>query len=215
MRDHFDENTPPHKLVELMLFYSVPRKDTNDLAHELLNHFGSLSAILSATPEQLKEVPGIGDNTVCLIKLITTVNKIASLQAEKKTVNVTQSFEKAYELLSKQYFAVEYEMFSVACFKSNGEMISWEILGKGDVTQVNISLRKLMEIVIKTNAAAVIIAHNHPNGTALPSEDDVHMTQTIRDALTNIGVGLLDHVVFANDDYVSMRQTKKYEYLFL
>ena len=215
LHDGFDLETPPHKLLEMLLYYSLPQGDTNELAHNLLNRFGSLNGVLSASPEELMKVKGIGEHTACFLKFIVDFNKVVSFQAKKKTVNISKSFEDAYELLSVQYLALDYEMFSVVTFKSNGQMIEWEVMEKGESTHVNVSMRSLLEIALRKDVASMMIAHNHPSGLAFPSAEDVALTKKVCDALANVGVGLMDHVIFSDDDYVSMRQSKGYRHLFV
>ena len=214
LRNGFDIDTPPHKMVEMLLFYSTPRKDTNDMAHELFNRFGTLSALLSATPEQITSVKGIGNNTVCLLEFIKMFNKIAYFEQKKKVLKVDKTFDDFYEFLSVQYFALNREEFSMATFKGNGKLINWQVLQVGTLTEVNVSLRNIIEIALKEQASSVIIAHNHPGGDALPSPEDVLMTKNISKGLGNIGVGLLDHVIFCDDDYISMRQSRAYREYF-
>lgn len=209
----FNEKTPPHKVLEMLLFYSIPRKDTNDMAHELLNQFGSIEKVLEASDEELKRIDGIGDNTVALFKLLLHITR--TYRSKKKLEeSKLRTMDDIYDFLSAKFTGLTKEVFAVATFNNRGEMISFDIIKEGDVSSVGVSTREVLEIVIKRNATGVIISHNHPGGTAVPSVDDLKLTKTLFTALSHINVTLLDHIIVADNDYVSMRQTASLRYLF-
>lgn len=213
LQNGFDMNTPPHKIIEMLLFYSIPRKDTNEFAHELLNRFGSVSGILDAPVEELVKVPGISTNTAALIKLIIPIARIYLTETNSKDKRFLRE-DDVCEYLMNRYFGYKNEVFSVVSFSGNGRMLGFDILASGNVNEVHASARKVIETVINRNAVCAIIAHNHPNGTALPSDEDVAVTENIKSALDHINVKLLDHIIIAGDDYVSMRQSQAYRYIF-
>lgn len=209
----FSDNTPVHKVLEMLLFYSIPRKDTNDIAHELINHFGSLENVLEASEQELRKIEGIGDNTVAFFKLLLYITR--NYRSKKKlSEGKLKTIDDIYEFLYAKYIGLTKEVFGVGTFNSRGEFIGFDFIKEGDVSSVGISVRELMEIVLKRNATAVIIAHNHPGGTAVPSKDDIVLTEKIFSALSNINVDLLDHIIVVEDDYVSFRQTANLRYLF-
>ena len=209
----FIDATPNHKLIEMLLFYSIPRKDTNELAHTLINRFGSLSALLEADPKELLKVEGVGENTASLIKLIMPIAR--AYQNEKGTDNVKfNNMDELCGFLMKKYFGFTKEVFSLISFDSRGKLIGFDILNSGDITSVAISTRNVIETVLKRNAVCVILAHNHPDGNALPSTDDITSTERINSALKTINVRLMDHIILATDDYVSLAQSDYYRYLF-
>ena len=207
------EGTPLHKIVEALLFYSIPRKDTNEIAHKLVKKFGSLSSMLDADISELKEVDGVGDNTAALFKLIVASAKIYYTEKGQSSDRFNDMSE-IYEFLKLKYLDCNKEMFSVMCFDSKGALISFDFLSSGDVAAVGISSRMIIERVIKNNAVCVILAHNHPGGNALPSIDDINTTQLIANALKSINVRLLDHIIICSDDYVSLAQSAQYCHIF-
>lgn len=213
LKNGFNESTPPHKVIEMLLFYSIPRKDTNDLAHLLVNRFGSISGILDAPVEQLTEIKGISLNTAVLIKLIISVARIYHSEKSKNSGGYT-NFDDVCKYIVSRYFGYTKEMFSVTSFSGNGRILGFDILGEGNVSEVNVSTREIIETVLKRQAVCAIIAHNHPNGTAVPSDEDIAITKNIQIALSHINVKLLDHIVICGDDYVSMSQSRLYKKIF-
>lgn len=213
LENGFNETTPPHKIIEMLLFYSIPRKDTNETAHELLNRFGSVSGILDASVEQLTEVPGVNINTAALIKLIIPIARI--YKSDKSTAaEKFESIDGLCDYLMNKYFGYDREVFTVLSLTAGGKLIGCDVLSEGNISEVNISTREVIETVLKRRAACAVIAHNHPDGVALPSREDIDVTETVKNALSHINVKLLDHIVIAGDDYVSMAQSKCFKYIF-
>lgn len=213
LENGFNETTPPHKIIEMLLFYSIPRKDTNETAHELLNRFGSVSGILDASVEQLTEVAGVNINTAALIKLIIPIARI--YKSDKSTAaEKFESIDGLCDYLMNKYFGYDREVFTVLSLTAGGKLIGCDVLSEGNISEVNISTREVIETVLKRRAACAVIAHNHPDGVALPSREDIDVTETVKNALSHINVKLLDHIVIAGDDYVSMAQSKCFKYIF-
>ncbi|MGN0493169.1 MAG: RadC family protein [Acutalibacteraceae bacterium] len=213
LKNGFDESTPPHKIMEMLLFYSIPRKDTNEIAHELLNRFGSISGILDAPANQLTEIKGVSLNTVALLKLVISVARIYRTEKSEKQGRFNNLDEVCDYILSR-YFGYTNEVFSVISFSGNGRILGFDILGEGNVSEVNVSTREIIETALNRQAVSVIIAHNHPSGTAVPSEEDIAVTKNIQSALSHINVKLLDHIVICGDDYVSMAQSRLFRKIF-
>lgn len=209
----FNDDTPPHKIIEMLLFYSIPRKDTNEIAHSLVNEFGSVAGILDATPEELMKVAGVSYNTAALIKLTMTVARHYRLekQQSKKQFN---DMNEIYDLLVSKHFTFQNEVLMLTTINGKGEIIAMDRLGEGDVASVNISARNVIECILKRKAIYAVLSHNHPNGNALPSGADIAVTEDIHDTLEKIGVKLVDHIIIADDDYVSMAQTERFAYIF-
>lgn len=207
------EGVPLHKIIEALLFYSIPRKDTNEIAHLLVERFGTLSDILEASPSELKDVPGVGDNTAALFKLIIASAKRYYSEKTSKREKFN-SMSEIYEYLKVKYLDCTKEMFGVMTFDSGGQFINFEFLGSGDVAAVGISSRMVIEKVINNKASSVILVHNHPGGNALPSNDDINSTKMIANALRSINVYLLDHLILCGDDYVSLSQSRDYKHIF-
>ena len=203
LSDGMGEHFADHQLLELLLYYSIPRKDTNELAHTLLNRFGSIKGILNAPVEEL---------TAVLLHLILPLyRRYAKDDQSGKTVF---SLEDICRFIMDKYCGITRETFALTSFDATGRIIGFDILNTGDVSSVGISSRAVLETAIKRHAVAVTLSHNHPTGFALPSKEDLEATSRIDTALSHIGVALLDHIIVAGNDCVSLAQSKGYDELF-
>ncbi|MBO5726564.1 MAG: RadC family protein [Clostridia bacterium] len=211
--DGFPKGTPDHEMLELLLFYSIPRKDTNDIAHELISTFGSLAGVLKASADELMQVKGITKNSAVLIKSILELSHRYN-DIVKSKASIFASTEEIGTYLLGQYAGVTDEVMTVLSVNGNGEMFSFDEVMRGDISRVGLSTRKIIEIVLRTKATSVILAHNHPSGIALPSEGDLTATVTVKNALEHIGVNLLDHFIVVEGDFVSLAISEKFKDLF-
>lgn len=208
-----DHETPEHKVLEMLLFYCIPRKNTNEMAHELINRFGSFSAVLDASPRELMEVKGIGERAAMFLKLIMPVARYYGADKQKSIVEYSNMDHLCRDICD-MYFGYTNEVFSVISLNNKGQRLGFDIICEGDVSLVGVSVRDVIEIILKRKATSVVIAHNHPSGLATPSASDIETTEMISNALSGINVKLLDHIIIVPDDYVSLRQSAQFEYLF-
>lgn len=211
----FSDATPPHKILEMLLFYSIPRKDTNKIAHALLNRFGSISGVVNATPTELMSVDGIGENSIALIKLLIPVFRHYKSSSVEKG-NAPASMNSICDYIMAKYIGFTKEIFAVTSFNAKGEIVGFDTLNSGDVAYVGLSTRNFVEKVLERKATSVVISHNHPTGTALPSPSDVQTTKRIAALLATLGITLLDHIIVSNEDNdcISMAQTPEYHSIF-
>lgn len=192
-----------HEALELLLYYAIPRRDMNPTAHALMDRYGSLSAVLSAPVEDLQKVAGIGENAAVLLKLVPQLYRKARM-ADTEQETVLNSSERAGTYLLERFADERNEVIYQLCLDRKGKLLACKRLGEGGVTNAELNLRKVMENAILTSASAVILAHNHPSGIALPSKDDYATTDRVKKALQTIGVELADHIIVADGDFVSM-----------
>lgn len=213
IRNGFDEHTPPHKILEFLLFYCINRKDTNPLAHELINRFGSLAGVLDAPFEEIVAVPGMGEQSALLIKSILP---IARIYLNQKTLEVPtfKSLDQIGEFAVKQYIGVTNERSAIISLDGKGKLIDFEFLFEGDISSVGLSVRDAIAHLLRHNAVAAVLVHNHPSGVAIPSATDKLVTERLSKALESSGIYLVDHIIVAAGDFVSMAQSKKYANLF-
>ena len=195
--------------LELLLFYCIPRKDTNELAHALIDHFGSFHQVMDATPEELMAVPGIGEGTATFLPLISAACRYYRV-SQVKNVCVLDTIEKCGDYLVNFFHARKNEMVFLLCLDAKCKVIVCREVGEGRVNSAGISARKVTEIALGAKATTAILAHNHPSGIAVPSDDDVVTTRQIARSLGAVGITLADHIVVAEDDYVSMAQSGLY-----
>lgn len=191
------------QVLELLLFYANPRRDTNPIAHRLLNQFGSLSAVLDAPPELLGKVNGVGENAALLLHLVPCVCR-RYLIDRASYEQVLDSTEKAGAFLVPYFFGARDEMVYLLCLDAKCKVLDCRMLSVGGVNTASVSVRKIVEAALACNATSVVLAHNHTSGIALPSREDEATTRQIRTALDAVGILLADHIIVADDDFVSM-----------
>ena len=199
------DNFEPHNVLELLLFYAIPRKDTNELAHVLMDTFGSLKGVFDAPYEELIKVTGIGPNTAALLKLVPSLTR-TYYSSEARSI-ILDTSEKSGEYFLPYYIGQTEEVVRLACLDAGGKVISNQILHRGSANAAEVNIRKIVNIALRNNAMGVILAHNHPGGLPLPSEEDVATTKSIREALMPMGILLMDHIIVAGQDYVSMARS--------
>ena len=200
------ESFAEHELLELLLFYAIPQKDTNPLAHELINRFGGLQGVLSAPHEELVKVPGVGKNTAVLLRLIAPLYRQSLMFAANHEV-ILDTRERIGIYFRDIFIAHPEETMYQLCLDAKGRKLDLCKVGEGDVASVGLNVRRIMENALRTQAVMVALGHNHPSGVALPSEADTTATRMVRDALENIGVQLVEHVIVADGDYISMAES--------
>ena len=202
-----------HNVMELLLFYALPYKDTNELAHNIIKHFGSVEKAFDADFEKLCEVEGVGENTATLIKLIPEISKYY-LGLKKKTRKSYNNVEDIGEFLIEQYMFDDREAFSLLCLDSSGGFLGFEKMQSGTANLTEVSIVKAIEIAMRNNASCVVVAHNHPGGVLEPSPEDILTTRRLCDAFSTVHINIMDHIIVTRNDYVSLINTKKYRSMF-
>lgn len=203
--DHFSE----HEVLELLLYYSIPRINTNEIAHELLERFGSLSQVLDAQPEELERVEGIGASSATFLSLISQVVRYYHVnRMEHETI--LDTIEKCGRYLVPFFYGRRNETVFLLCLDAKCKLLCCRELGEGSVNSAGVPVRKIVEVALGSNASSVVLAHNHPSGLALPSMEDMLTTRRVSTALDAVEITLVDHIVVADGDYVSMIQSGCY-----
>ena len=194
------------QVLEFLLFFTIPRKDTNPIAHRLLEHFGGLASVLEATPEELQQVEGVTVLSAVLLSLFPAVAK-RHLRERDNPGEILDTFSKCGYYLLPHFFGERDEVVYLLCLDGKLKVRNCQLMYRGSVNNVLISARRLAETALACGATYVVLAHNHTSGIALPSQDDETATRRIRDALSGVGIQLIDHIVVANDDFVSMAES--------
>ena len=197
--DNFDD----HNVLELLLFYAVPRRDTNVIAHRLLNAFGTLDGVFDASPEALMDVEGVGPGAAALIRLVPEAAR-RYFMARIKPGQILADSEAAGRYLLPRFLTCREETMYLVCLDGKLKVLDCREVSQGSVTSVSVNTRRVVQIALGQNASAVLLAHNHTSGIAVPSQEDVAVTLQLRALLAQVGVTLTDHIVVAGDDFVSM-----------
>lgn len=204
--DNFDDLY----VLELLLFYCVPRKDTNDMAHALLDHFGTAAAVLDAPAEEVERVPGIGKGVSTFFSLVRQVNRHCELQKHKDE-KILNTVDACGKYMIGKFSGKRNETVVILCLDAKCKVLCCKEVTEGSVNSAGVSIRRVVEIALASNATSVVLGHNHPSGLAFPSGDDIVTTDRIAHALEAVDVILVDHLVFSDKDWVSMVQSGYYK----
>ena len=211
IRDKGFENFEDHQILELLLFYSNARGDTNPLAHELLDQFGSLKGVLEARPEQLMQVKGIGKQQATLISMVVPLTRVWNRCAMNEPERIGNSREAEKYCLS--ILAGERtERFYVVSLNAKCCILGRRKISEGSLSEVSAYPRMVMETALNYNAHSVLLCHNHPGGTCAPSAEDISSTVQLQRLLNGVGILVLDHIIVAGDRTYSMIQHGDIDY---
>nr|WP_316625555.1 JAB domain-containing protein [uncultured Ruminococcus sp.] len=211
--DGFEE----HQALELFLFYAIPRKDTNPLAHRLLERYRSISGVCDAPIDELQRDFGISENAAALLKLLPEMSRLYNESRLAKDSII--DLDTLGEIVKKKFIGRTAEVVVLILGDAKGKMVYFDVVSKGSVNSSDFPVRRIVELAIRHNARIAVIAHNHPSGNALPiahnhpsgnalpSRTDLNTTKLIADTLRGVGVSLLDHYIVADNDYISLRES--------
>lgn len=200
------DNFAEHHVLELLLFYCIPRKNTKELAKLLLEQFGSLSQVLEANPEELQKVPGVGENVATFLNFVPAVSRYYSAQRSEKHERL-DSTEKFGAYLKKRFIGRRNETVFLLCMDAKGKALCCREIGEGSINSAAVPVRRIVETALGVGASVAVLAHNHPSGLALPSAEDIATTRRIAKALNAVEIVLADHIIVADDDFVSLAQS--------
>ena len=192
--------------LEFLLFFCIPQGDTNVLAHKLIDHFGSLSQVLEASVEELKKVNGIGDHSAILIQLMNQMARFYLVDRAKRE-KVLPTIEDCARYLQPYFYGRMNETVFLLCLDAKCKALCCKEVGEGSINSAGISVRRIVETALREGATTVVLAHNHPSGIAIPSPEDIQTTRRVAAALQSVEIHLADHIVVADEDYVSMVQS--------
>ena len=204
------DNFDAINVLEPLLSYCIPRKDTNPLAHRLLDHFGSYTAVFEAKPDELEKVLGVGERTGTFLSLVAAAGRYYEVErASDKCVLKTPEECGAY--LLPRFQARRNETVLLLCLDAKCKVLCCKEIGEGSINSAAIPVRRIVEEALGANATSVVIAHNHPSGLALPSNEDIQTTLRIAKALRAVEIVLADHVIVADNDYITLRLSRRYD----
>ncbi len=194
-----------HEILEFLLFFGIPYKDTNPIAHNLIEKYGSFSGVFDAPIQSLKDVSGMTDNASVLIKALPAISRAYLNDKLKQTVYIN-SLLPCVNYLKTLFLGLVKEEMYVLLLDINNKLILHKKIASGSINEVNLTIRDIQETVFFSNASKVILAHNHPSGNCVPSDEDYATTKNIFMSLAYINVQLLDHVIVSNDKHYSFNR---------
>lgn len=209
-----------HEVLETMLYFTIPREDTNPVAHRLIQRFGSLSAVLGAPAEELEKVEGVGPKSAEFLSLFPQYARryLVSLQEDDRPLETTEDIGR---FLCPCFVGESEELAYVVCLDNCRRPLCRICIHRGSVNAVEINVRTVVKIALDHKATGVILAHNHPGGVAVPSQEDSNTTRRVFEALEPLHIDLVDHLVFAGPgeseadlmgDFVSMHESRLMPY---
>ncbi len=194
-------------VLELLLFYAQPRKDTNPLAHTLLQRFGSLRGVLEAREEDLREIPGLGESAAVLLTLMPQL-LLRYLRDRQDWGRILLTTSECGQFIAPNFFFAKEEQVWLLSLDAKCKVLDLRMVQSGSINAAGISVRRVVETALRAGASSVVLAHNHPSGLAIPSKADEETTRKMWHALDAVGIVLADHVVVAaGDDFVSMAES--------
>ena len=167
------------QVLELLLFYSVPRKDTNEIAHALLEKFGTLAQVLDANPADLEKVPGMGSSSALFLKLLSAAGRRYQI-SRTESATILRTLEQCGAYLQPRFFGRKHEAVFLLCLDAKCKVLACKQVGEGSVNSAGVPIRRIVETALSANA-------------------------------TMVEITLIDHLVFSDDDYVSMAQSGYYK----
>ena len=205
LRDGNMTGFAPHEALELLLTYAIPRKDTNLIAHRLMDRFGSLHAVLEARQEELTAVADIGPGAAMLIRLLLPMFRLYENDrlAEKKTLS---SYREARDFCASLYKGETQEKFYLVSLDARLRILSTRLIAEGTLDEVAVYPREVIGMLLLQNAQGALLSHNHPGQSAAPSEEDIRLTETLAGVMEKVGIRLFDHVICGADGTYSFAQ---------
>ena len=192
------------QVLEMLLYYAAPRGDTNPAAHALLKRFGTLDGVFSAPETELRKIDGVGEVAAQLLLLVPQVAR-RCLMSRSTQIQVLDTTSKCGQYLLPFFHGEREEVVYLLCLDAKCKALDCVLIHRGGVNVASIAARKVVKAALDSNATSVVLAHNHPSGLALPSQEDKQTTMVLKAALDAVGVVLADHIIVADDDFVSMR----------
>ena len=202
----------PHEVLEILLYYAIPQKNTNDIAKRLIDRYGSLSAVLDASAESLKDA-GLTEHQALYLKLFPDVSRLYLVDKYQNPQKIIEFDQVSDYILNKFIGYEEKENVFLLLLDKKGKEVYCGMIAHGNFNSANFSIRDVVTLAINYGAVYAFLAHSHPSGLALPSRDDVTATIDVSKALRLVGVTLVDHFIVADHDCVSMAESGLFESL--
>ncbi|MBE6807020.1 MAG: hypothetical protein E7527_03265 [Ruminococcaceae bacterium] len=202
-----------HEIVELLLFYALPYRNTNDLAHALVEYFGSWTRVLNAHYDDLLLVPGVTPHVATLLTLVGQ----SARKYYKDMTGVVQHLFNTQSLIKHvvpQFLGAKNEKVIMVCLDNKRKHLNTTCLFEGNVNSAQFNVREAVQQALRDNATQLVLAHNHPNGFAFPSNADVETTRRLMEILRPLDIRLIEHIVVAEGDCLCMTALPETKWLF-
>ena len=201
-----------HEILEMLLFYAIPRRDTNQLAHRLLDRYGSFAKVCDAPVDELQRDFGLSESSAVLLKMIPNLSRVYS---ETKFNLPYIDKTKAAEILRHRFIGATTEKIALALSDANNKLLFCDVISEGSISATDAPMRKIVDLALRHNARYAYIAHNHPSELCSPSRQDLSTTRVMSETLDHIGVTLVDHIIFTSTDHFSIRSYKHFQKFFV
>lgn len=188
-----------HEILELLLTYAIPRIDVNPVAHRLINHFGSLENVLEASVEELTHVEGIGEKAASFLSMLLPVFRAYEMEKQRPRMRLKNHGE-LLRYCRSLFVGVKNEQLYLLCFDAQMQLQATTLIATGTPSEVSVIPRQMMQALIRHNAVAAVMTHNHPSGSVRPSEEDLVLTRNIEVMLGSVGIRLNDHIIVAGEE---------------
>lgn len=194
-----------HQVLEMLLFFCIPMKDTNELAHRMISEFGSLAGLFEADPKDICKRCQVSENTAILVSLIPSLARryFKGKWGDKPVLN---SSVKAGEYAISLFAGRIYENFFVICLDSQNRVNYAALVHEGTINEAAVYPRLIVETALRHQANSIILAHNHPGGSNQPSDEDIEVTKKIAAAVEAISIKVMDHIIVAGEKYYSFAE---------
>ena len=194
------ESYQAYEILELLLFYAIPRRDTKEIAKNLVSAFGSVKGVLNADINALKKIPGVGD---CAAILLNAIGQASLYMFREDAEEIRGSGDMGkYALHLMKGKSVE--EFYVVALNPKNEIINTRLLASGGTSSVNVNISDIVKFSMDSDADKIVLIHNHTNGNPAPSGEDIEITNKFIDIASKVGVNISDHIITGNGRYVSM-----------
>ena len=194
-----------HEILEMILYYAIPRGDTNGIAHQLMERFGSLNKLFEASVEELQEVPGVGLKSAILLKTMPEMLRRYANEKDDPGERFDQ-VSKIAQYFCRRYIGVDHECLYMMLLDNSMTLMDCTLIAEGSVNASSAPIRVMIEKALRKKASAVVLAHNHPHGLAIPSSNDLELTDMLNTTLGAIGITLVEHLVIAGSRFCPIMQ---------
>ena len=201
------EHMKEHEILEFLLYYCYARQDTNETAHKMIKEFGSFSRLVDASPREIAKRCNVSERVAILVSLVPHLSK-AYLTGKFHLKDSMSNSKLVGEYCISLFVGIHYECFYIICLDTRRRLLRAELVHEGGLDSSAVYPRVIVEAALKNRAGCVVLAHNHPGGTLMPSKSDMEVTKRLRAALATVDIELVDHVIVADNKYYSFIEKK-------